>query len=99
LVLQRVADSRPGAERERLLQAALNHLLNIVYGKNASGEESDPYWVALAGKEAGRLAEAMGNTEAAIELYKRLSREAPSLKSVWQSRITLLENTREKSAL
>jgi TolA-binding protein len=96
MVLERMAETKTGAEREALLQAALDHLLNIVYGESVEGEEPDPYYLKLAGKEAGRLAESMGNTNAAIELYKRLSRAAPALKSMWESRIVLLENTREQ---
>jgi TolA-binding protein len=98
LVLQRMAEGKTGAERETLLQAALDHLLNIVYEKDRKEEAPDRYYLTLAGKEAGRLAESMGNTDAAIQLYKRLSQEAPSLKSMWQTRITLLENTREQKA-
>lgn len=96
LILERIAETKTGAERESLSQAARDHLLNIVYGDGENGEGPDPYYLKLAGKDAGRLAESMGDTEAAIQLYKRLSQMAPALKSMWESRIALLENTREQ---
>ena len=66
--------------------------MNIVYGDGVEGEKADPVYLKLAGREAGRLAEEMGESDAAIELYKRLSKSAPAAKSLWESRITLLEN-------
>jgi TolA-binding protein len=94
LVLERIAEMKTGAERENLLQVALNRLLNIVYSENSDGP--DPYYLKLAGREAGRLAESLGDTDAAIQLYKRLSHTAPALRSMWESRIALLETTREQ---
>jgi hypothetical protein len=49
----------------------------------------------LAGREAGRLAEELGEKRAAIELYKRLSKDVPAAKSLWENRLSLLQ---EKSA-
>jgi TolA-binding protein len=98
LVLERIAEGKTGAERESLLQSALDRFLNIIYGEYRNGEGPDPHYLKLAGREAGRLAEAMGNTEAAIQLYKRLSQAAPALRSMWESRIALLENTREQKS-
>ncbi len=99
LVLERIAEGKTGAEREKLLEAALNHLLNIVYGQSSNGSGADPYYLKEAGKAAGRLAESLGNTEAAIQLYKRLSETAPSLKAMWENRITMLQSTREQNTI
>jgi len=72
-------------------KAALNHLLNIVYSTGTSVEKPDPFYLKLAGREAGRLAEELGDSEAAIALYKRLSTELPASKALWESRISLLQ--------
>jgi hypothetical protein len=91
-LLERMADRKPDEERQALRKSALNHYLNIVYGEGVDGQRADPFYLKLAGREAGRLAEELGDTEAAIQLYKRLSMAAPAAKSLWESRITLLEN-------
>ena len=93
-VLVRMAEGLPAAEREKLLERARDHLLNIVYSENP-----DPYYLKEAGREAGRLSESLGNTDAAIELYRRLSSKAPSFRTWWQNRITMLESTREQRTI
>jgi TolA-binding protein len=93
-VLERMADGKPEQQRADLRKAALNHYLNIVYGGANGDEKPDPFYLKLAGREAGRLAEEMGNTEAAVELYQRLSTEVPASKSLWQSRISLLRSAK-----
>ncbi|HEX7860159.1 MAG TPA: tetratricopeptide repeat protein [Verrucomicrobiae bacterium] len=99
-VLEKVAENKPDAERTRLKKAALDHYLNIVYGAAEDGSKSDLFYLKLAGREAGRLAEELGEVEAAVGLYKRLSKEVPASRSLWESRLSLLENAREaKSAV
>ena len=95
-VLERMADRKTNGERQTLRKAALDHYLNIVYGDGVEGQKADPVYLKMAGREAGRLAEELGETDAAIELYKRLSTSAPAAKSLWQSRITLLENSKAR---
>ena len=97
-VLERMADGKTGQERALLRKSALNHLLNIVYGGKPQRGRADPYYLKLAGREAGRLAEESGDPDAAIQLYQRLSTEAPAAKSFWQSRIALLQNGREQAS-
>jgi len=91
LALEKMAEGHPPAEREALLQRALAHLLNVVYGANLDGGKPDPYYLRLAGREGGRIAEALGQTEAALQLYRRLANEAPHLKAVWDARISALQ--------
>ncbi len=91
-VLEKLAERKKDEERKGLRKAALNHYLNVVYGEGVDGQRADPFYLKLAGREAGRLAEELGETDAAIELYKRLSTSAPAAKSLWESRITLLES-------
>ncbi|MGZ8919565.1 MAG: tetratricopeptide repeat protein [Limisphaerales bacterium] len=97
-VLERMADGKPESERAALRKGALNHFLNIIYGEAAEGQKADPFYLKLAGREAGRLAEELGDVEAAIQLYQRLSEEAPAAKSLWESRITLLQNGKERKS-
>ena len=99
-VLERLSDGKSETEGRKLRKAALNHFLNIVYTESNDGQKADPFYLKLAGREAGRLAEELGETEAAIELYKRLSNEIPASKTLWESRITLLQNSaRQGSSL
>lgn len=95
-VLEKMAEGKNGADRETLLKTALNHFLNIVYGRTGPGP-SDPYYLKLAAREGGRLTEALVDTEAAIQLYRRVATKAPALKSMCESRIALLENKRDQS--
>lgn len=90
LALKNLAESRPFGERAALQQAALDHFLNVVYASD-QGQEPDPYFLKVAGLEGGRLAETMGNTPAALKLYRRLLIEAPSLKAFWEGRIASLQ--------
>lgn len=90
LALRNLAETRQGNEKEQLQNAALNRFLDVVY-KRERGEEPDAYYLKIAGLEAGRLAEAMGNTTAALKLYRRLVTDVPTLKTLWQGRINSLE--------
>ena len=98
-VLERMADGKAEKDRNALRKSALNHYLNIVYGDAESPRKSDPFYMKLAGREAGRLSEDLGEREAAIELYKRLSEVVPAAKSLWQSRLAALRSIEEKTAL
>ena len=97
-VLERMAEGKPVPEKLLLRKAALKHFLNIVYGDETPGQKADPFYLKLAGREAGRLAEELGDSDAALELYKRLSSEAPASKGLWESRITQLQNGRAEKA-
>jgi hypothetical protein len=96
-VLEKMAESKTGPERDRLYKASLDHFLNIVYARNGKGP-SDPFFLKLAAREGGRLAEALEKPEAAIELYRRVAREAPALKSMCESRIALLLSKQEQNS-
>ena len=87
-VYESMAESRKGAEREALLKQSLKHYLNVVYS-----EAPDPAFLKIAGSSAGRVAEALGEREAALELYRRLLKDLPALKTTWESRIESLEKT------
>jgi TolA-binding protein len=90
LAFKNMAEGRPAAEREPLQRTALDHFLNVVYARKGK-VAPDPYYLKLAGLEAGRLAESMGNTGGAMGLYNTLIKEAPSLKTFWEARISSLQ--------
>jgi TolA-binding protein len=90
LLLKRSSETKPPDEKQALLKQALNHLLNVVYGTNLNGEAPDPFFLKMAGMEAGRVAEALGEDSAALELYRRLIEQAPSMRTFWEGRIASL---------
>jgi TolA-binding protein len=78
-VLEKQAEGKSGAEREALLQQAWDHYANVAYRKNLlRGEKPDPYWMAKAGLEAGRILEDQKKWPQAVALYQRLLAELPS---------------------
>lgn len=91
LLLKRSAEGKPAEERAKLLRQALDQLLDVVYETGLNGEPADPFYLKKAGLEAGRLAEAGGDTAAALELYRRLAERAPSLRAFWEARIASLQ--------
>lgn len=99
LLLERLAQARPAPEKETLLKQALDHLLNIVHGRNLKGRRPDPFYLKNAGLAAGRLAEAVGQKEAALNLYERLMQELPSMRSIWQARIQVLQRDSSRANL
>lgn len=84
-------DGRSVKDRAEWLSQALDRLLNIIYSKNLAGKQSDPFWVKKAGLAAGRISEALGQKEAAVELYRRLIKELPSMRPLWESKIQALQ--------
>jgi hypothetical protein len=98
LLIKRTAEGKPAEERSKILRQALDHLLNVVYGAGLNGQAPDPFYLKKAGMEAGRLAEALDEPGAALELYKRLTDQAPSLRSFWETRISALRQRLAASA-
>jgi TolA-binding protein len=93
VAFKNMAEGKSAPERERLQLLALDHFLNVVHSTDAQDPDArpDPYYLKVAGLEAGRLAEVMGKNEAALRLYRRLMNEAPSLKNFWETRINSLQ--------
>jgi tetratricopeptide (TPR) repeat protein len=91
LIYEKASEQKTGAEKEALQKKALEQYLNVVYGTNLKGKQPSPLYLKLAGRDAGRLAESLGETSAALELYKRLLKELPSMKTTWESRISALQ--------
>ena len=79
------------AESERILEQALDHCREIVFGGNlrSANEKMDPYWVKEAGLMAGRLAKRLGQAEQEKKLYTRLAEELPTM-PLWQTKLDAL---------
>jgi len=87
LVAEKVAATSAPAVAGPLLVVALNHYLDVVNGTLIRpGEQTDPWWVKEAGREAGRLLETSARWVEAAALYDRLAREFPTFKTAWELR-------------
>lgn len=66
---------------------AVNHLLNVVYGKNLrDGEQPDPGAMKTAGFEAARLLEETQSWAEALRLYQRLLELFPPLRATLEKK-------------
>lgn len=91
LVLEKQAPTLPESARPANLTEALNHYLQVFYGKNLrDGESADPYWVKRAGLAAVDLAETLQRQDLAIGLCQRLMEELPPLRARLEKRISQL---------
>ena len=73
-----------------LLKSALDHYLNVVYGKNLTGDETPvPLWVKEAGFAAARILEGQKRWTEAIKLYGQIQQMLPSLRASLEKRIAL----------
>lgn len=71
--------SKSPTEQAALLRQAWDHYANVAYRKNLRpGEQPDPYWLAKAGLEAGRLLDSQAKWTQSVNLYQRLLAELPS---------------------
>lgn len=87
IALEKMAGQK-GADQRELMEAALRHYLNVVYGQNLrDGEQSDVHWLKEAGLAAARLAEELGEWQEAVNLYQRLMEDLPPLRPELQKRI------------
>lgn len=91
--LEKQAELEPG-EMPRLLEAALNHCLDIVYGRQLrvdKGETADPFWVKRAGLRAGALAERLQWIPQAIGIYEQLQAQIPQMQSELANKVEVLK--------
>jgi tetratricopeptide (TPR) repeat protein len=80
------------AEQSRLLDEALNHFMNVVYGPNLrDGEHADPYWFGQAGLAAGRLLEKQQKWDLALKVYEHLV-EIPALRTAAQTKLAAVRS-------
>jgi TolA-binding protein len=70
--------NRPPADQAALLKTALDHYLDVAFGKNlAPGETPDPFWVLRAGLAAGNLLSKRGQWAETANHYERLLKILP----------------------
>lgn len=95
-VLVKMADQWP--QPADLLNSALLHHLNVVYGRNLrDGEEADPFWVSKAAQAAGALAvERLQRFDEAERLYRDMLKALPSLAAFWEKRLESLALQRRR---
>ncbi len=87
VITEKLAALRPGAEGKALLRTALNHYLDVAYGRLLRpGEAVEGWWLKEAGREAGRVLELLGQWSEAATLYEQMGRELPALKGVWDGK-------------
>ncbi len=104
LVLEQQAlePTRRPEESRRLRLDALDHYLNVLYGKRLrteKGEQPEMFWVNKAGLAAGVLAaERMGMLREARGIYERLQITLPSMKEIWIRKIEALEQEMKRSS-
>jgi hypothetical protein len=80
VTLSKWADQKAGKERTALLEQALNHCLDVVYGNISvlhEGERLDQWWTKEAGVKAFDIADALQAWSQEVGLYQRLTN------SVW----------------
>ncbi len=90
VVLEKQAQQKTGAEQSALLESALDHYVDVFYGKTVlRGDDDQPdlFWTKKAGLEAGRLAEALQRWSQALSVYQRLTNLLPSVSATLESRI------------
>jgi TolA-binding protein len=95
-VLEKMADQR--TNRVELLQGALGHYLDVVYGRRlGAGDDPDPLWVSQAALAAGALAsERLERFDEAERLYEAMLQRMPSLSAIWIKRLETVRQQRPK---
>ncbi|MFO1501435.1 MAG: tetratricopeptide repeat protein [Verrucomicrobiota bacterium] len=96
-VLVKMAEQR--SNRIALLEAALKHYLDVVYGRHLRPDEHpDPFWISRAALAAGSLAvERLQRYDEAERFYREMFQLLPSLRSTWEKRLDNLTQTRNQS--
>jgi TolA-binding protein len=88
IALEKKAALTTGNDQTNLLQLALNHYLDVLYGKNLrDGETPDAFWTEKAGLQAAALAETLGEWPQAVNVYERLETLLPQLKDSLEKKI------------
>ncbi len=82
------AEKMIGVERDRLIEQALGHYLDIVTdSKLRDGEVFDPKWTYEAGIAAARICESSERWEQAFNLYELLAKRLPPLRSAFEKKM------------
>jgi len=74
VTLEKWAEQKTGKERTTLIEQALNHCLDVVYGKTLRDDERlDPLSTKEAGMKAFELADSLQAWSQEVRLYQRLT--------------------------
>jgi len=88
MVHEKLAQLKTGPEQAPVLALALDHYLNVLYGKTLNeGERADPFWVREAGLRAAALLEAQQRLDEAERVYQRMIEVVPALKPSLQKKL------------
>jgi TolA-binding protein len=98
VVLEKLADSKTGAERTALLNRALEHYLDVYDEGILAGQRDEPFWTVKAGLEAIRLAEALQMWPQAIAICQQLRELYPPLRATLDQRIEVLKDKQRHAA-
>jgi TolA-binding protein len=81
VTLTKWAEQKTGKERTSLLEQALNHCLDVVYGKilRPDDERLDPFWTKEAGLKGAALADSLQAWSQEVSLFQRLTNVWPQL--------------------
>lgn len=91
VVLEQMAQQKPGDDKEELLNRALNAYLDVFYDKVLrDGETPDLFWKKEAGLKAARLAEELQRWDSAIRVYAQLQEMIPVLRDRFGNKIAAL---------
>jgi TolA-binding protein len=96
LVFEKRAEQATGQDHAELLQGALQNYLDVLYGKNLrDGELANSFWMEKAGLQAASVAEALGEWQQAMNVYRRLEELLPPLRGSLEKKIA---NAQERLA-
>ena len=88
LVFEKRAAQATGQDQTELLQRALQNYLDVLYGKNLrDGEQANSFWMEKAGLQAASAAEALGEWQQAMNVYRRLEELLPPLRGSLEKKI------------
>ena len=89
LVLEKQARQKSGPEQASLKSRALDHYLNVVFGKTRLRDEEklDQFWLKEAGLYAAGLAEELNQWGKAVHLYEQLLKALPALRPDLEKRL------------
>ena len=72
-----------------MIQQALDHYLNVLYGNNLKpGEVPNPLWIKEAGLAAARLLESREDWLQVTRIYKRLSALDPQSRTSFERKLS-----------
>ena len=100
MTLEDMARLKPATEQRPLLQLATDRLLDIAYyEKNLrDNERPAPGSLKLAGLEAGKLLESLGEWNLAVNLYQKLAKDLPALRPVLDAKTARILREKQTAA-